>query len=230
MNEIIKQYDLTKYDFDLLLYENKIIKQDNDNKYWYASIFPKSSIKEEVNFIYRKDRIITTIDDNIFTDMGFIILTTENEIIVKDNKRSYIKSQRFGNFNDSIKRYTNLNKPININNDTQDFLNIPKPSEKLNKIDVISKELIFKVQEDMSDILPKPKPDIFEDHINHPFINKVKLKQKPFKFNSKDYIIEILKWAKEKDIKYIYCINEHRSYIENKKFVAPYVYYTIKGF
>lgn len=229
MNEIIKPYDTNKYSFDLLVSDKKIIKQDSDNRYWYASIFPESTIKEEVNFTYRKDRIITTIDDSIFTDMGFIILTTENEIIVKDNKRSYIKSQRIGDYNNSIKRYTNLNKPININKDSQDFLNIPKPSMLVRKLDVLQKDLVFKVQEDLSDLLPKKKPDLFDDGINHPFINKVKLKRKPFKFNSKDYIIEVLKWAKDNDITYIYCINEHRPFIQNKNYVSPYVYYTIKG-
>lgn len=230
MSKVIKPYDINLYTLESLLYDKKIILKDNTNFSWYASIFPKSTIKPEVNFLYRKDRIITTIDDSIFTDLGFVILSKEKQTIIEDNKRKLIKCESFGTPLDSIKRYTNLNKPININEDIHTFLNLPKLREDISKTNVIDENLTFKMEEDLSDFLPKNNNNIFEDNINHPHINKVKLQQKSFKFNSKDYIIEILKWAKNRNIKYIYCINEHRPYIQNYNYVSPYVYYTIKGF
>ena len=230
MSEIIKPYNTDVYTLDSLLYDKKIILKDNNNFRWYASIFPSSTIKPEVNFLYRKDRIITTIDDSIFTDMGFVILSKEKQVIIEDNKRLLIKCKTYGSYSDTIKRYTNLNKPTNVNEDSQSFLNLPKLRVNINKTDVSQENLTFKMQEDLSDFKPKVKSDLFEDNINHPFINKVKLQKKSFKFNSKDYIVEVLKWAKNKGIKYIYCINEHRPYIQNYNYVSPYVYYTIKGF
>lgn len=231
MKQIINPYDTSSEDsIDLLLYEKKIIKKDNNNFYWYASIFPKSTINNDSEHYYSRNRIVTKIDDSIFTDMGFIILSKQEQVIVNNNKRSFIKCKTYGDYIDSVKRYTNINKPVNIVENAADFLNLPKLSNDIKFKSVIEENLNFKMEDDMSDILPKKKPDLFEDHINHPHINKVKLQKKSFKFNSKDYIIEVLKWAKDKGVKYIYCINEHRPYIQNKNYVTPYVYYTIKGY
>lgn len=230
MNTLITPYDLDIYTLDLLEYEKKIIKCDNKNFSWTASIFPESTIKDTVNLSYKKDRIITIIDDSIFTDMGFVILPKEQSIIIDDNKRSFIKSRTIGDDKNSIKRYTNLNKPVSINKDTVDFLNLPNINQNQNKTSVIEDNLNFKIQENLDDFLPRSRPGLFDDNINHPHINATKIKNKTFKFNAKDYIFEVLKWSKNNGIKYIYCINEHRAFIQTKKYVAPYVYYTVKGY
>jgi len=227
---IIKPYNFAETSEELLLNEKKIILKDNNNFSFYASIFPKSKIDNSVDFLYKKDRIITLIDDSIFTEMGFVLLDKENSIIIENNKRFYINSKTYGDYNDSVKRYTNLSKPVDINNNTQDFLNIPKPRQRQDKTDIKLDDLTFKTDIDILNFGNTSSPDLFEDNINHPHIQKYKLKNKPFKYNNKNYIIEVLKWAKDKGIKYIYCINESRPYIQNKNYVAPYIYYTIKGF
>lgn len=228
MIEIIKPYGENP-NIDLLLDEGSIIKTDSNNFYIYASIFPKSKIKEGVDFLYKKDRIITTIDDEIFTDKNFKLLDKEESTVIENNKRSYIKAKSFGNYEDSVKRYTNLNKPIDINKNIQEFLNLPRPQNRPDKTDVTLKDLTFETN-NIDEFFPKVKPDLFADNINHPHIQQSKLRKKPFKYNNKNIILEVLKWAKEKGITYIYCINEHRPYIQNKSYVTPYIYYSVKGF
>lgn len=178
---IIRPYE--KVQIKDLLNTNQIIKTDLLNKSWTNTIFPKSTKVQ--NQTYSKDNIITQIDDIYFND--FIILDKTEKTIIANDKRSLIKTKIYGDYIDSVKRYTHLNLPIDINSDAQKFLRIDKPNNK-EKITGIAKH------------------------------------------NDKNYIIQVLRWCKEKNIKYIYCITEHRPYIINQDYVTPYVYYTVKGY
>lgn len=228
MNVILPKTN--NFNIDLLLDQKEIIQHDINNFAFYASIFPESKIDNVVDKTYRRYNILTTIPDEIFNDFDFTLLNKENEVIIENNKRKFIKSKLIGDYEDSIKRYTNLNKPIGINKDAQKYLNLPRPKNNIDRINVIENDLIYKNEINITEFLPEQRNNIFDDSINHPHINQEKLRKETFRFNGKDYIIEVLKWAKNKGIKYIYCIIEQRSYIINKSYVTPYIYYTIKGF
>lgn len=211
------------------LLANKQILLAKDNKAFYANIFPESTDIQQIN-LYDKYRLITKIEDSLFND--FIILKKMNDVIVNANgNKQMIKSIEIGDFNDSVKRYTNLDKPIDYNkeNNAQEFNNIPNYDlSQLQNLNVEQK-LIYKAQSDFSEFEPYRKKDMFSDQIHHPHINSQKLIKKPFKHNDKTTLEQIFKWAKEKNILYIYCIIENRPYCINNNYVTPYVYYTIKG-
>lgn len=224
--KIIQPYDLSIISLDALEYDKKILKIDANNKMWHSTILPKSTIINK--FGYSSDRIITQIDDSIFTDMGFILLDKREKTIIENNGRKLIKTIEIGDYIDSVKRYTNMNVPLDINSNAREFLNLIKPNQLRNQLDV-KKPINFTLDSTIERFKPKEKSGIFDSNINHPHINRPKL-NKDIKHNDKSIIIQILRWAKEKNIKYIYSINEYRPYIMSKNYVTPYVFYTIKGF
>ena len=211
------------------LLASKQILLAKNNKAFYANIFPISTAIQQIAK-YDKYRIVTQIEDSFFSD--FIILPKQDCIIInKLGNKKMIKSIEIGDYNDSVKRYTNLDKPIDYNkdNDAQKFNNITKYDyEQLNNLNVEQK-LVYNAQTDYSEFEPYRKPDIYSDQINHPHINSKKLTEQPFKHNDKTTLEQIFKWAKEKNILYIYCIIENRPYCVSNDYVTPYVYYTIKG-
>lgn len=223
---LIQPYDLKVESIDSLLYDKQIYLS-NSNKSWRATIFPKSTPINN-NLQYDKDHIVTQIDDELFVD--FVILKKLNETVYLENntKRDFIKSKEIGDFTDSVKRYTQLDKPIDYNENAQQFLNIPQldytQTENLN----IDNSLIYK--SDVNTIIkPKPQKNFYSENIKHPHINTQSQNVGDSKYNNKAIIKQVLLWAKEKGIKYIYCINEYRPMVINNQYVSSYVYYTIKG-
>lgn len=223
---IIQPFDLSKVSIESLLHDKKILNAKG-NKSWLATIFPKS---KQLNTIqtFDKDHIITQIDDELFA--GFTILDKLNQTIYLENgtKRDFIKCVEIGDFNDSVKRYTYLNAPVDYNINAQTFLNIPKQDFSQNTNLNINNSIVYKSEVDILMSVNKPN-NIFENNINHPHINQYTQENNITKNNNKSIIEQIFKWAKEKGVKYIYCINEHRPNIINNQYVTPYVYYTIKG-
>lgn len=223
----IQPYDFSVITLQELIDTNTILPIDG-NKVWSANIFPKS---KDLNLLAGLDseRIVTQIDDTLFSD--FIILDkTEQTILVNNNTgRKCIKAVEIGDFNDSIKRYVQLEKPIDFNTDSNKFLNLPQVDHDLLRQLDVSTDLIHKPEVGADDFFTKMKPDIFEAPIKHPNINVPNSNKATFKHNNKAIIQEIFKWALAKGIKYIYCINEYRPYVINNQFTTNYVYYTIKG-
>lgn len=224
--KIIQPYDLTVNSIEALLNDGKILLAKN-NKQWRATIFPKST---ELNIInnYDKDNIITQIDDILFD--GFTIVKKINSTILLDNtKRDYIKCIEIGDFNDSVKRYIQLDKPIDYVIDAQSFINLPTTDNSLIEQLNVNVDLIHNPNINTNDLLIKKQSSIFETEINHPHINIEKPKPGIFKNNNKAIIEQIFRWAKDKGIKYIYSINEHRPYVISMSYVSSYIYYTITG-
>lgn len=224
---IIQPFDFSKITLDYLI-ENKKIIPTSHNKVWAASIFPKSKQLNILPF-YDKNHIVTQISDDLFKD--FIILNKSEETIYinRGNGRKHIKSIEIGDFNDSIKRYIQLDKPIDYNENAKLFLNLPKYDINLTNQLQIKKELTFNPDVNINQFLRTTKPDPFQAIIQHPFISIPKQNNIILKNNNKRILEEIFKWAKFKGIKYIYCINEYRPYCINTDWTTPYVYYTIKG-
>lgn len=228
--KIIYPYDLSEVTIESLVYDKKIIHA-KDNKSWQATIFHNS---KKLNLIstYDKDHIITQVDDELFKD--FILLERTEQTVFTDNntKRDYIKCIEIGDYNDSVKRYTQLDKPIDYNNDAQTFLNIPQYDYSQTNNYNVGTDLIYKTDINVDDILPQKKPMFFDQQtVDHPHINTYDQNNTSSisKYNNKAFIEQVLKWAKEKGILYIYCINEYRPHIMNTSYTTPYVYYTIKG-
>lgn len=210
---IIQPFDLKEITTDALLINNEIIPVSDQNISWYATLLPKSFYDSSDFLKYSKNRIITLIDDELFED--FVLLDKTEKTIIENNTRKYIKTKEFGDFNTGLKRYTQLNKPLDYNQKTQEFLNRPKNKLTQSKqINVSSENFEYNRPLNLSE---------------HPHINKQPRIQKEYKYNSLNYIRQILKWAKENEIKYIYSINEYRPNIINKSYVTPYIYYTITG-
>lgn len=225
---IIQPFDFSQVTLDDVLASKQLLPVSG-NKIWMASIFSNLRDLNNLSFI-DKDRQITQLDDTLFN--GFTILNNINQDVYINNGkgRKYIKSIEIGDFNDSIKRYTQLDKPIDYNLNANVFLNLPQIDFSLShQLDVIPKDLIFKPEINIDNFSKRIKPELFEVSINHPHINYPKSLPIPFKHNNKALIESIFKWATTKGIKYIYCINEWRPYSVTTEYTTPYVYYTIKG-
>ena len=224
---IIQPYDFSEITLDYLI-ENKKILPTNGNKVWSATIFPKSKQLNLLSF-YDKNHIVTQISDDMFKD--FVILNkTEETIFVNRGKgKKHIKAIEIGDFNDSIKRTIQLDKPIDYNENASVFLNLPKLDITLINQLELKKDLIFKPEVNINEFARTTKLDPFQSSINHPFITIPKQNNIILKNNNKRILEEIFKWAKFKGIKYIYCINEWRPYVINTDWTIPYIYYTIKG-
>lgn len=211
---IIYPYDLNIVTTESLLVDNKIVPVNDDNFSWYNTILPKSFYQDNEFLKYSKDRIVTLVDDSIFTDFNITLLNTYDQIIITDDKRKYIKSYEIGDYINSVKRFTQLNKSIGYNVDAQKFLNLPK-----NQI----------TQKSQLNVMGDFKYGVQLETSEHPHITHQKKIPQEYKYNNKTYIIEALKWAVNNGVKYIYSINEYRPYIQNTSHVTPYVYYTITG-
>ncbi len=224
---IIQPYDLNIFTVEGLLHDNKILSS-KDNKQWRATIFPKSTVLNVLP-MYDSHNIITQIDDIIFD--GFTILSKTEQTIYTDNntKRDLIKCKEFGDFNDSVKRYIQIDNPIDIVSDAQIFANLPSTDYSMKDKLNVKIELIHKPDLNINEFTPRRKPSMFPDVSTHPHISNEKAKDTVIKNNNKATIEQILRWAKDKGIKYIYSINEYRPYIISTDYVAPYVFYTIKG-
>jgi len=223
----IQPYDFTVVSMQELI-DNKKIIPAIDNKIWSASIFPKSKV---LNLLPNldKDHLVTQLDDVLFSD--FIILDKTEQIVLVNNGtgKRLIKCVEIGDFNDSVKRYIQLDKPVDFNVDENKFMNLPNIDHDLiNELDVHT-DLIHKPSISTDEFFVKKRPDMFETPIKHPHINIPNSNKIPFKNNNKAVIQQIFKWAKEKGIKYIYCINEYRPFVINSQWTTTYVYYTIKG-
>lgn len=244
----IQPYDFSQVKLQDLIDQKKILYAKN-NKTWSASIFPKSKELNQLA-ISDKDHIITQLDDTLFKD--FIVLDKLNQIVMVNHGtgKRFIKCVEIGDFNDSVKRYTQLDKPVDYSLDAKVFLNLPKfdmeltaelnvnldiPIRGQQPIPILyhrdgSAPTLFHVPDiELPVLTRKAKPDMFDTPINHPHINIPKPSLLPFKNNNKGIIEQIFKWAKTKGIKYIYCINEYRPNVISSDYVTPYVYYTIKG-
>ena len=225
--KVIQPYNLKDDTIQSLINGKKILPVDG-NKVWQACIFPKSNELNKLPNI-DKDRLITQIDDVLFNK--FIVLNKPNQMVYVNNNtgRRYIKCVEIGDYNDSVKRYTQLDRPIDYSTDAKQFLNLPLfDFDHIHELDT-HVELIHRPGENEEDFIVRKKPLMFETPINHPHINHPRPKLTPFKHNNKAIIEQIFKWALDKGVKYIYCINEYRPYILTNEWTTPYVYYTIKG-
>ncbi len=224
---VIQPYDLTQYTIEELEASKKILNSI-DNKVYRSSIFPDAT---PLNILSGTDsrRIVTQIDTNIFKD--FIVLTKDVQKIYNSDKtkQEIIRAVEYGDFNNSVKRYTNLDYPVDINKEANKFLNLPKIDFNNKNLTNVTGTFIHNPEVKIEDFGPKTKPSLFDPEINHPHINSNKLLEQNFKFNNKDVIEEVLKWAKDQGITYIYCIIEYRPYCINYSYTTPYVYYTVKG-
>lgn len=224
---VITPYDLTQVTMQSLI-DKKLILPVDGNKVWSASIFPKS---KELNILpgSDKDRIITQIDDSLFAKFNVLDKSQQNVKVKRGTGRRYIKAVEIGDYNDSVKRYAQLDKPIDYSEDAKKFLNLPVYDLTLMSELDTSVELIHRPGVNITDFLPQGKRQLFETPINHPHINHPVPIPLPFKHNNKAIIEHIFKWASDKGVKYIYCINEYRPYSMTQEWTTPYVYYTIKG-
>jgi len=221
----IQPFDLTVNTIESLLYSKNILLA-KDNKSWHASIFA-DTIDVAVPSGYNSNNIITKIDSTLFS--RFTLLNKVDEIIYTENgtKRDYIKSIEIGDYNDSIKRYLSLDIPLDCNQDANQFLKLNTEYRNPYKDINIGVDLIY--QPDIN-IKRKPINDIFNQESKNPNLTSINtINENPSKYNNKLLIETILNWAYDKNIKYIYCINEYRPYVINSNYVTNCVYYTIKG-
>lgn len=223
---ILQPYDLSQISLESLIEQNKILPIEG-NKVWSCSIFPLSKTVSSLDN-FDKDHQITLIDDELFA--GYTVLNKINEVVLVNNGtgRKMIKTSEFGTFEDSVKRYNQLDKPIDYNEDAQKFMNLPVVDVSLASQLNVATDLVHR-PDGLEAFTRKPKLGIFDTIINHPHITQPTSKKTPFKNNDKKIILEVLKWGLTKGIKYIYCINEYRPYLINHSYAAPFVYYTIKG-
>jgi hypothetical protein len=225
--KIIMPYDLKNVTMQSLI-EQKLILPADGNKVWQATIFPKSKELSALPNI-DKDRLITQLDDSLFAGFTVLDKANQNVLVRRNTGRRYIKSVEIGDFNDSVKRYVQLDKPIDYNLDAKTFLNIPMYDFSLPEQLDTSVIMIHRPGANAEDFVVRKKPEMFETPINHPHVSRPKPSIRPFKNNNKAIIERIFKWAAEKGVKYIYCINEYRPYSMTTDWTTPYVYYTIKG-
>lgn len=222
--QILQPYNLNNITINELLKNGSIIGDTNENFPWHATIFPNSSDIETLEY-YDRDRIITKIEDNLFSE--YTIVNSIKSYINNNGNKKRIWCSEFGDFNNSIKRYVQLNKPVSYSVDAKIFLNLPDTSQKSKlNVKLTESEMVFNPT---GIKIPKDKPSTFSSEINHPFITEPTSNNQIFKYNNKGVILEVLKWGKEQGINYIYCIKEHRPYVINTEYVSNCVYYTIIG-
>lgn len=226
---IINPFDLSTITIEKLLEQKKILPSEG-NKVWRASIFPDINPIEALNQ-YDKDHIITKVPAEIFD--GFTMLLKPEDVVNVTNGKKWIKSKEYGNYDDSVKRFTLLDKPIDYNKDynASAFLNLPKiDGIKANNVVIEDSQLFHKPG---LDVLPlkKEKIDFLNttDLFSHPHVQPL-ANTGNFRMNNKSYIMAVLEWARAKGIKYIYCINEWRPNVISDNYTTNLVYYTVKGY
>ncbi len=227
--KIINPFDLSTVTIEQLLAQKKILPSAG-NKVWHASIFPDTNPIEALSK-YDKDNIITKVPAEIFSE--FTILMKPEEVVSVGPGKKWIKSIEYGTYDDSAKRFTMLEKPIDYNKNYSaiSFLNLPKiDGIKANDVQIDPSNLFHNPG---ADLMPSSKKKIdflnATDLFHHPHIQPQPNKGVN-KLNNKAYIVAVLEWAKAKGIKYIYCINEWRPNIINDNYATNLVYYTVKGF
>lgn len=223
MSTIINPFDLSQVRIEDLLKTKQILPAAGQ-KVWRASLFPKST---DVSFLsFDKDHTVTLVDDELFSDFNIIRKVNQNVYVNRGTGRRFIKSIEIGDYNDSVKRKTQLDKPVDYNkdNDAHAFLNLPKVN--FAPVDVILDNPVFVPPTDIT--AREQKKPSFDIEIAHPHITPLPIVGS-FKHNNKATIVEVLKWAKDKGVKYIYCINERRCNIISNEYVTPVVYYTVRG-
>ncbi len=225
--KVIQPYNLQEVTMQSLI-DQKLILTVDGNKVWQASIFPKSKELSALASI-DKDRIITQIDDELFGSFTVLDKVNQNVYVRRGSGRKYIKSIEIGDFNDSVKRYTQLDKPIDYSADANKFLNLPSYDFDLTDQLNTSVTLIHRPGTNIEDFVISRKPQLFDTPIDHPHISNPAPSPRPFKHNNKAIIEHVFQWALEKGVKYVYCINEYRPYSMTQEWTTPYVYYTIKG-
>lgn len=231
MSKVINPFDLSVYTIDDLLRENKIIPTNN-LKAWSASLFPES-LKESISTLsYDKDHILTFINDDLYKEHDITILPKINTTIFINNNtgKKVIKCKEYGDYNNSVKRFTNLETPVSYNKDNNinAFLNLPKPIDPILN-NVVLDNLIFNPGEELNKNIKKSREEkMFGQQLNHPHINTPKIIGS-FNNNNKAIIKAVFEWANKEDIKYIYSIKENRPNIISDNYVTNVVYYTIIG-
>lgn len=230
---IIQPFDLSIYKIEDLIKDKKIIDA-TDNKAWHSSIFP-NSMKDALNnytkLSYSKDNIITFIEDQIYIDYGIIILQKpEQEIYIRRGQgKKIIKCKEIGDYNNSVKRYSVLNLPLDYvkDNKASVFLNIPKQISS--ELDIIQPNLQFNPGNIFEPITSRsPEEKLFGKNINHPHVTTPK-SVGVTKHNNKPILDSIFKWIVNQGIKYVYAINEWRPNVINDNYVTNLVYYTVTG-
>lgn len=230
---IIQPFDLNEFTPEYLLKVGKILGAE-DNMPWHATIFPnsfKDTLSQFLKIPYDKDNVITFIDDQFYTDYNLTILTKKEQLIFVNNNtgKKVIKCKEYGDYDNSVKRYTVLNKPIDYNKDNEaiNFLNISKPlSTSLN---VIKPNLQFNPGNIFVPVENKsPEAKLFGKTVNHPHISAPKSKGL-VKHNNKPIINSIFEWIVSQGIKYVYSINEWRPNVIDDNYVTNLVYYTVTG-
>lgn len=227
--QIIQPFDLSQITIEKLL-EDKTILPSDGNKVWHASIFPDTNPVEALNQ-YDKNNIITKVPSELFS--GFTVLMKPEDVIPVGNGKKWIKTKEYGSYDDSVKRFTLLDRPVDFNKENKaiSFLNLPKiDGIKENNVQ-IDPSLLF--HSPGADLMPqsKKKTDFLNttDLFSHPHVQPLPNKG-VFKINNKAYIMAVLEWARNKGIQYIYCINEWRPNVISDNYTTNLVYYTVKGF
>lgn len=231
MSKVINPFDLSLYTIDDLLRDNIIIPTNN-LKAWSASLFPES-LKDKIStLLYDKDHILTFINDDLYKDHNITILPKITSTILVNNNtgKKVIKCKEFGDYNNSVKRFSNLETPVSYNKDNNinTFLNLPKPIDPILS-NVVLDNLIFNPGIELNINIKKSREEkMFGQQLNHPHINTPKVVGR-FNNNNKAIIKAVFEWANKEDIKYIYSIKENRPNIIFDNYVTNFVYYTIIG-
>lgn len=231
MSKVINPFDLSIYSINDLI-RDKLIVPSNGLKAWSASIFPES-LKDNIStLLYDKDHIITFINDDLYLDHNITILPKLNNTIFINNNtgKKVIKCKEFGTYDDSVKRFTNLEFPVSYNKDNNiaNFLNLPKPTDAILN-NIILDNLTFNPGVEFNSNNKKSREEkLFGQELKHPHINTPKITGN-FKNNNKAIIKAVFEWANLKGIKYIYSIKENRPNVISDNYVTNLVYYTIIG-
>lgn len=196
-------FDLTIESINSLLYDKQITKVDRENLPWSNFIIPKSN--ENKNITYN-NIFITPISDDFFKD--FTIVNGIESIIIENNKRKIIKCKEFGDFENSVKRYDLLNIKLSASEIKLDKSNFNK--EDNTESTTYDKKLLN---------------DINKKSLKNTSLNITRQVQN----NNPQLITQILLWAVEQNINYIYGIKEYRANAISDNYLLPYIYYTIIG-
>lgn len=221
--KIIQPYDLSVYQLDVLIKDGSLISAEN-NKAWRAAIFPSSTTVQALNQ-FDMNNIITQVDDVVFSD--FTVLAKSEQLVSYNNGYKFVKCVEFGDYSDSVKRYAQLDRPLSYSSSARDFLKLSNNAMDQNdQLNLRLDDLIHAPGE----LSKAPTTDALgNSEITHPFISQLPSNNTPYRYNNKTVLLEVIRWAKAKGIKYIYCINENRPYAVSKQYVTPYVYYTVRG-
>lgn len=230
MSYVINPFDLSEVTVSELLATGKIVQADGGSRPWNATLFPESMRSKTSGLAYDRDRIINYIDDGIYAEYGITILQKYEQMVDVNggSGRLFVRSTQFGDYDNSVKRYAMLDKPVSYNkdNDIGAFLNLPKslPPE-LTLTDATSFD-------PGTSFLPAARKSmeekLFGQAFKHSHINTPRVAG-TFKNNDKTTIRAVFDWVRGMGIKYIYSINERRPNVLSDNYVLNLVYYTVTG-